>query len=134
MSEPDVTDRFPATLRARWDVFVAELAMASSGAAPFPVELLSLPVEVLAAGQHELVRSVSRTLLHQLTRRAEILAPSTVGPNHHALAATVAALRNAGIDVGAVLEHAGATWAAPQRKRIRQLRGGLLLPLAARRR
>ena len=117
-------------LAARWERFAYEVALASSGGAPFPVELLNLPVEIVAAGHAALVRGLGVELAALLLRRAELLAPSTIGPNHHAVAATVAALEQAAVDVGTFLRYVRATWAAPPPRPQRSYDMSKLIPYA----
>lgn len=104
--------------------------MATSGSAPFPIELLTLPLELAAAGQAARMHDLGAEIAALLLRRAELLAPSTVGPNHHAVAATVAALEQAGVDVGTFLRYVRATWAAPPPRPKRTYDASKLIPYA----
>ena len=114
----------------RWERFTYEVALASSGGSPFPVELLTLPVEIVAAGHLAPVRGLGAEIAALLLRRAELLAPSTIGPNHHAVAAAVVALEQAGVDVGTFLRYVRATWAAPPPRPQRSYDMSKLIPYA----
>ena len=117
-------------LAARWERFAYEVALATSGSSPFPVELLNLPVEIAAAGHAASLRELGNEIAALLLRRAELLAPSTIGPNHHAVAAAVVALEQAGVEVGTFLRYVRVTWAAPPPRPKRTYDTSKLIPYA----
>lgn len=100
----------------RWTLFVRELEHAAAGST-LPVDLTSLPITVVTAGEGSRLVAIAGLLLAALRTHAELLAPASIGPRHHALAATLAAVAAAGLTLDPVLAAARAQWAAPPPRR-----------------
>lgn len=100
----------------RWPLFVRELDLAGAGGT-LPVDLTSLPITLVAAGEGRRLVTVARPLLAALRTHAELLAPASIGPRHHALAATLAAVERAGLELDPILAAARAQWTAPSPRR-----------------
>lgn len=100
----------------RWTLFVHELDLAATGGT-LPVDLTTLPLALVAAGEGARLVTVAAALLAALRTHAELLAPASLGPRHHALAATLTAVESAGLALDPVLAAVRIQWAAPTPRR-----------------
>lgn len=92
----------------RWQRLRAELEEQR-----FTRELIDVPIELVRAGELASLRSEATLLLAALRARAEELAPMSIGPMHHDVARTLAALESAGIELGPVLGLVRKMWSPP---------------------
>jgi hypothetical protein len=99
----------------RWTVFVRELDLATAGGT-LPVDLTTLPIALVSVGEGARLVAVQVPLLAALRTYADLLAPASIGPRHHALAATLMAIESAGIALGPVLTAVRTQWTAPPKR------------------
>lgn len=102
-------------LEHRWSTFVAELDACAAGGT-LPVELPTLPLELIAAGEGARLRAVEPALVHALRMQAALLAPTSVGPRHHAFAELLDAVAGVDVALDPVLTEARRLWARPPRR------------------
>lgn len=103
-------------LEWRWSVFVTELATTSTGGS-LPIELQTLPLELVAAGSGHRLLTVASELLHALRLQAHLLQSTTEGPRHAAFAAALAAVSRAGVILDDELADLQARWTRAARSR-----------------
>lgn len=101
-------------LEHRWATFVAELDAHAAGGT-LPVELTTLPAELIAAGEGARLRRVETAFLHALRGQTALLAPTSIGPRHYAFAELLATVAASGIALDPILDGARKLWTRPPR-------------------